>query len=222
VFTSALPVVSAVGHETDFTICDFVADARAPTPTGAAALVVPDCVAVRRDLAALAARWRHALARMLETRMQRVDGLARRLVHPAAKLAQQRRDVATLAGRLRRAMGHRLVAQQMRLEVPARRIAWRLREPLAQRVPLAVATEGLRRALPAVLERARARTDALARGLAHLNPRAVLERGYAIVATAEGAIVDDAAKLAAGDQLGLTFARGSAEATVTKVSGEST
>ena len=107
VHASALPVVSAVGHETDFTICDFVADVRAPTPTGAATLVAPDRHAALRDLARLAARWRRAQERMQETRMQRVDGLARRLVHPAARLAQQRRDAQALAQRLTRAMRQR-------------------------------------------------------------------------------------------------------------------
>src|SRR5258705_1241996 len=82
VYESALPVVSGVGHETDFTICDFVADVRAPTPTGAAALVAPDRAAVGRDVAGIAARWRRACERTLEARMQRVDGLARRLGHP--------------------------------------------------------------------------------------------------------------------------------------------
>jgi len=216
VYASALPVVSAVGHETDFTICDFVADARAATPTGAATLVVPDRHAVLRDVAGLAARWQRARERLLEARMQRVDGLARRLVHPAAKLAQQRRDAQALAGRLARAMRHQQGIRRMALVSPARRLAWRLHQPLAQRAPFAAASAALRRALPASLDRPRARLASLAQSLAHLNPRAVLERGYAIVATAEGAIVSDAAKVAPGDEVALTFARGGAGATITR------
>ena len=73
VFESPIPIVSGVGHETDFTICDFVADARAPTPTAAAARAAPDREAVIRELAAQAARLARSGGRMLETRMQRID-----------------------------------------------------------------------------------------------------------------------------------------------------
>jgi exodeoxyribonuclease VII large subunit len=97
IFDSALPVVSGVGHETDFTICDFVADARAPTPTAAAALVAPDCTSLLRHLAAIVARWRRAQVRLLEATMQQLDGLSRRLTHPAARLDRQARDAGLLA-----------------------------------------------------------------------------------------------------------------------------
>ena len=89
VFESRLPIVSGVGHETDFTICDFVADARATTPTGAAALVAPDRIELTSQVAALAARWRRALERVFELRMQRLDLVSRRLYTPA-RLAMQR------------------------------------------------------------------------------------------------------------------------------------
>jgi exodeoxyribonuclease VII large subunit len=217
VVESALPVVSAVGHETDFTICDFVADARAATPTGAATLVVPDRHAMQRDVAGLAARWHRANERALEARMQRVDGLARRLVHPAARLAQQHRDARMLAERLGRAMRQHLASRRLALASPAARLAWRAQQPLAQAAAFATAGERLRRAMPAVLERAGSRVAALAQNLAHLNPQAVLERGYAIVTTA-GAVVDDARTVAVGDEVDLRFARGSAAAKISKVS----
>ena len=195
VFESALPVVSGVGHETDFTICDFVADARAPTPTGAAALVAPDREAVMRNVAAMAGRWRQAQPRALEGRMQRVDGLSRRLTHPAARLEQQARDAALLAGRLARAFRHRLDAASTGASAVAQRLAGSVR---------------LRQ------ERFDLRMAALAQNLAHLNPQGVLERGYAIVTAAGGAIVEDASKLVVGDDVDIAFARGNAGATITK------
>jgi exodeoxyribonuclease VII large subunit len=85
VLDSRIPVVSGVGHETDFTICDFVADVRAPTPTGAAALVALERAALLATAAALRGRWRRAAERFLEIRMQRLDGVSRRLVHPSAR-----------------------------------------------------------------------------------------------------------------------------------------
>ncbi len=171
-FESALPVISGVGHETDFTICDFVADARAATPTAAATQAVPDRASLRDALAQLERSLARAWAHGVGNRAQRLDLAARRLVHPAAQLAQRAEAVQRFGARLARAG----------------------REQLARG--------------SAQLQRA---TDALA----HLNPAAVLERGYAIARRAGGGIVTDSRTLAAGDALGLTFAHGQAEARVT-------
>ncbi len=218
VYESALPVVSGVGHETDFTICDFVADVRAPTPTAAATLVVPDRQALARHVESVGARWQRAAERALETRMQRVDGLSRRLVHPAARLVRQGRDAQALAARFRRAMHHRLAMAGSAASALAHRFAWQSGRPLPQAARLARAGDALRRAGRANAERAQARVAALAQNLAHLNPQAVLERGYAIATRTDGAIVTDANALAVGDAIALAFARGSADAAVTRVS----
>lgn len=217
IFESALPVVSGVGHETDFTICDFVADARAPTPTAAAALVAPDRRAVLEALAALESRWQRAIERTLETRMQRVDGFARRLVHPAARLRQQRRDAAALGHRLARAFVHAIAGSRATVGQLERRVAGQLRKPLPQHAALASVQSALLRGGRREVERANVRVAVLAQSLAHLDPRAVLERGYAIVTTADGAVVQDAAQLKVGGVVGLGLAHGSARATVDKI-----
>jgi exodeoxyribonuclease VII large subunit len=95
-----IPVVSGVGHETDFTIADFVADLRAPTPTAAAVAASPDREALRESVAALRRRIVRDLRRGLETRAQRVDSLARRLLTPAQRIERQQRELAALSRRM--------------------------------------------------------------------------------------------------------------------------
>lgn len=216
VFESRLPIVSGVGHETDFTICDFVADARATTPTGAAVLVAPDRSELSSQLGTLSLRWRRALERALELRMQRLDLASRRHLHPAARLEKQRELLASLARRLTRAVAGAQVQRRRGVDLLTRGLARCLRTPLPQRAAMDRAAERWHRAAAeraAGLER---RLAALEAGLRHLNPQAVLDRGYSIVTTAQGAVVQDAATVGIGTDLHLRFARGGADARVTR------
>ncbi len=215
VLESVIPVVSGVGHETDFTICDFVADARAPTPTAAAALVAPDRVALMAQLRTIAERWRRSTERALESRMQRVDLVSRRLVHPAARLQAQTLTLAGLAQRLARATTASTRQRERELSAQGQRLVRQLRTPLPQRLSLMRALERWQRGAQDQLDAIDLRIGALDAGMRHLNPQGVLDRGYSIVTNAAGTVVQDAARLTEGDALHLRFARGEASAKVT-------
>ena len=216
VFESTLPVVSGVGHETDFTICDFVADARAPTPTAAAALVAPNRMGLRAQVLTIAERWRRSTERALESRMQRVDLVSRRLVHPAARLQDQALTLAGLAQRLVRAAASAGRLREREYAAQGLRLMRQLRAPVPQRATLARVLERWQRGVADQLGAMDRKIAAIDAGMRHLNPQGVLDRGYSIVTAADGSVVQDAGELALGDALQLRFARGEASATVTR------
>ncbi|MFZ5557307.1 MAG: exodeoxyribonuclease VII large subunit [Pseudomonadota bacterium] len=219
VAAAPVPVVVGVGHETDFTIADFVADRRAPTPTAAAELVSPDRRELAGRVAAVRARIARSLARYLETRMQRVDYLARRLVHPGRRIELQRRRLEELAARLRGAQARAAQARALRVEHAAARLA--AARPSLARLEERRGALGRRlaRAMAALLAQARQDTARLGRHLEHLDPQRVLERGYSIARTADGAVVRNSAQIAVGEELRLAFAAGWARTRVSEKGG---
>lgn len=209
-----MPVVSGVGHETDVTITDFVADVRAPTPTAAAELVAPERAALLADLDALARALRRAVDDRIAASRQRLDYAARGLLSPAQRVAARRQALEALSFRLSAAFAARRRAAHARLDVAVAR----LRRPDldAPTTRLLECRARLARVVEATLERQRIRLARAQAALDHLDPARVLERGYAVVRKADGATVRDAATLSAGERLALTLARGGASVTVEK------
>ena len=216
VFDSVLPVVSGVGHETDFTICDFVADLRAPTPTAAAAAVTPDRIAIAHRVEQLVRRLARGAEHVLALRIQRLDAAARRLIHPAARIVQESQRLEAFARRIAQAWRVHSAMRFASASTVQARLLRELGSPPPQALRVEHARASWQRAARESVQRSSERIAGLARNLAHLNPQGVLERGYAIVAGADGTIVQDARQVQPGDAVALTFARGAADARITQ------
>jgi len=211
IFASEIPIISAVGHETDATIADFVADCRAPTPSAAAELAVPVKAELIRTCGNLTASLAGRLRRHLTDRRRRLDETLKRLVHPKRRLADLLLRVDDLTARLNRGMDGALRRKQERLlwrrerlltARPSRRIR-RLKERVGgRRRELALHLKGY-------LAHRRVRLQDLTARLSGLDPTAVLGRGYSIARTLpEGAVIRDADRVDIDGRLHITLARG--------------
>ncbi|MFM0437496.1 MULTISPECIES: exodeoxyribonuclease VII large subunit [Paraburkholderia] len=215
---SAVPVVSGVGHETDFTIADFAADMRAPTPTGAAELVSPQRVLLLRELDHRHAALARGFGRMMERRAQQLDWLARRLVSPAERLARQRMHLQQLSARLSSA-GARPV-RDARARFSLLQMRWQRWRPdlAAHQAKLDNLTQRLDAALLRQHERQVARISTLAARLEVLSPQRTLERGYAAVLDAQtGRALRAPSSLKPGRRLTVHLAEGTADVALADV-----
>jgi exodeoxyribonuclease VII large subunit len=217
-----LPIISAVGHEVDFTIADFVADVRAPTPSGAAEIIVPNQTDWLRQISGFAARIARVGQRALEDRAQELDWLSRRLLasSPAATLQRQHDSLREHSGRLNSAIRQQLLEQKNTLQetrsdlmklspaLSVQRSIGRLQQ-LRQR--LATSTRN-------TVSDASHKIALLGRALNSVSPLATLDRGYAIVKLEDsGAVLTNASDIEPGKGIRAQLSRGEIIATVNKV-----
>jgi exodeoxyribonuclease VII large subunit len=184
---STIPVISAVGHETDTTLADFAADMRAPTPTAAAEMAVPVREDLRNQLADLALRKRRSVARPVATGRERLEARAQRLPRPDALLASVTQRLDDLADRLRRGLKDRAAIEREKLHAISRNLSL----PLL-RSQVGIAGERLDRCglTPGLFwrrfERARDSFAPLDRAIPLLDPDKPLDRGFARVTDPDG------------------------------------
>src|SRR4051812_26595063 len=220
VAASKIPVISAIGHETDFTIIDFVADLRAPTPSAAAELVIrsrqeiEDSSTALHDRLTRAMRYRllmgrqaltelsqhGAFARMMELirqRQQKLDDLTHRMELAERNLIEKsRRQWETISAAVRH-YDLRLVLSGMRRELESRTVA-------------------LAAVMRNVLLQHRVRNERFETALRSLSPLAILDRGYALIFDSQGKLLKDSAAVNSGDEISARLANGQIDATVTR------
>lgn len=210
-----IPVVSGVGHETDFTLADFAADVRAPTPTGAAELVSPNRAESLQSLRQAEGRLKEALRQRYYDASQKIDWLSRQIRHPRQKLDAQRVQAETLSRQLRHAL--QTVCRFQRQNVARQSQLLRHLRPDTRQADARLAQ------LQADLARGRRRIMAdkaqllekQAGLLQAVSPQHILARGFSVVKNSRGQVIRDAALLKQGQKLHITFFEGEADVRVT-------
>jgi exodeoxyribonuclease VII large subunit len=201
VAASALPIVSAVGHETDFTLCDFAADVRAATPTAAANLVVPERREALARIERLGVNLASVVARRIDNLAQRIDRAHERLRASDRALMPWRVRMLQLQNRLHRAMGQRTIEQRGALRAIEQRLARDVRSgAVAERARqrLSAIADQLRRATRTQLSQHHLALADRRRSIELLNPQHVLDRGYAVVLDDEGRAITESDKVKPG------------------------
>jgi exodeoxyribonuclease VII large subunit len=213
---SPVPVISAVGHETDFTIADFVADHRAPTPSAAAEIAVPEMRALREDLLSASRRLHRCTDRDLHRARLALERLTTRLSDPRRIVDRQRQALDELQTRVENVLNTTIARKRTHLRAaemallrahPQKRIA-------VQRAHLVALEQRLAKAAVAGLAPRKQALGRLTAKLEALSPLRVLDRGYSLVRTPDGQLVTSAQSVSVGQRLDVTLKQGTLVAVV--------
>ena len=212
----AIPVVSGVGHETDFTLADFVADVRAPTPTGAAELVSPNRQESLHRLAQAQGRLKTVLEQRYFDASQKLDWLARQIRHPRQKLDEQRTYIHKLAQTLSYSMTQNVRAHTARFERQTQALKHCRPDISVYRQDIDRFQTTLSHAFRQLLAHRRQSLTAQTALLEAVSPQQILERGFSVVKNTRGQVIRNADVLKQGQKLHITFADGETDVRVTK------
>ena len=212
----AIPVVSGVGHETDFTLADFVADVRAPTPTGAAELVSPNRQESLHRLAQAQGRLKTVLEQRYFDASQKLDWLARQIRHPRQKLDEQRASISKLAQMLSYSMTQNLRAHTARFERQTQALKHCRPDVSVYKNNINHFQTTLSHSFRQLLAHRRQSLTAQAALLEAVSPQHILERGFSVVKNTRGQVIRNADTLKQGQKLHITFADGETDVRVTK------
>lgn len=219
IFDSVLPIISAVGHQIDFTIADFVADLRAPTPSAAAELASPDQQEWLEALSSYETILTQHLTRKLNDLGQRLDFLQRRLKHPGKELQEQRQRLQQLLTRLIKSNARHHQTQAQQLNFLNRRLLQNRPDKLIQQMQLKLAPlqKNLNRAMHDQLQLSNQQWQHLAQRLDTVSPLATLNRGYSITRNQNKEVIKDCNKVLVGDVINTMLANGEVSSKVVAI-----
>lgn len=222
IFNSKLPIVSAVGHEVDFTIADFVADVRAPTPSAAAEMLSPNREEYLSRLSSLSSRLKHSVQQNLQNKQWQLQGAQRGLQHPGDKLRQYAQTLDMLELRIQQSQKNKLILLSQRLNQTQQKLQQQSPANKLQHIErqLSYFQQRLNSAMKQFIANKNERLQQSALLLNAVSPLQTLGRGYAILQTNAETVIRDSHDVKKGDFISARIGHGTLELTVDKVKHE--